>query len=90
MYESGIRSPEAEIEPRSGITGTKSLLSRATMPSMTDRRTAECPRIKELQRASMAPLTTVRGSAWLFKLATLSDKSPAGRPMSGGVRTAPF
>src|SRR5258706_7888410 len=53
-YESGERSPEEEILPRSGTRGVMLLFRSAVRHSRSSQRTAEGPRIRELARTAIA------------------------------------
>jgi len=61
MYDRGQRSPDAEILPRRGTSGTISCFSRLASASSTSSLTAEWPLSKELHRTSIVARTQDAG-----------------------------
>ena len=61
-YESGTKSPLAPQEPRSGIRGSTSLLSRSSRRSTSSTRTPELPFDRQFARSRIATRVTSGGA----------------------------
>ena len=57
MYERGMMSPDADTDPRSGMTGVRPLRSNCRIASMRSIHTVECPRAIVLHLMSMVART---------------------------------
>lgn len=73
MYDKGLRSPEEEMLPRSGIIGIISYFNRSCILSTITGLIAEHPEIKELIRP---PVSQYHGLSYQDTIMKLSDKGP--------------
>lgn len=64
IYDNGIKSPDAETEPRNGTTGVIRCSRRLRRDSTMSEDTAEWPRSVEFDRTITAALTQDAGMAW--------------------------